>query len=220
MGTVLNQGLPVLQIQAQTTYSTLCEVYDEFSANEKALTAVFNAEVKKNRSMYDAYSKADHSDIGLHLHVFDEIDFGCGYSGHVGVPWPLKSPRLVKALSKDFTLQDKHSCIEMTAAYILPLDVDERLFVFFTRFSIEAWLDSTKLARSFLFFHHCDKGYISFCGVECRLISHMGMSYGHKPCRFCVFDEFSDSTSCPPRMTQRNKDMLFDVVWNGCDWDY
>ena len=218
MTNIKNQGTCALQLHSQSTFSTLCEVKDAFDADEKVLKSAFNAEIKKNRSVYDAYSKADHSDIGSHTHVFDAIDFGCGYLGYIGVSWPSKNPRLLKVLTKYFTLRDKYNHIDMMAAYITPLNVDERMFVFFTNLTLQDWGDTTKYGRAFLLFRHCNKGYVTFSSEDCALISTKGILYGQKTCRFCVFNKFSDSISCPSRMSQFNKDWVPDVVWNGSHW--
>lgn len=111
-----SQGLMALQIPPQKDYQTLCEVYNEFTANEPLLIGNIKNVIKNDRQKYDGYSAIDHSDIGPHFHAFDKLDFGSGYKGHTGVQWPLKSPRLVKAVTKDFTLKDKYSCFDMTAA--------------------------------------------------------------------------------------------------------
>ena len=219
MKTTKTQGTCALQLHSQSTFSTLCEVKDAFDADEKVLKSAINAEIKKNKSMYDAYSKADHSDIGSHTHVFDAIDFGCGYLGYIGVSWPSKSPRLLKVLTKYFTLRDNYSNFDMMAAYIQPLNVNERLFVFFTDIALQSWLDLTKFGRFFLLFRHCNKGYVTFRDEDCALVSPIGILYGQKTCRFCIFNEFSFSISCPSRMTQFNKEMISEVVWEGFDWD-
>lgn len=214
-----SQGLMALQIPPQKDYQTLCEVYNEFTANEPLLIGNIKNVIKNDRQKYDGYSAIDHSDIGPHFHAFDKLDFGSGYKGHTGVQWPLKSPRLVKAVTKDFTLKDKYSCFDMTATRIHPKNIDEPLLVFFTRLFIEAWGDSTLLSTSLLFLQFANTGQISFCEDEARWLFPYGMAYGRKHCRFCVFDSFSDDKCYPGRMTKRNQDMLFDVIWNDCDWD-
>lgn len=76
-----------LQIPPQKDYQTLCEVYNEFTANEPLLIGNIKNVIKNDRQKYDGYSAIDHSDIGPHFHAFDKLDFGSGYKGHTGVQW-------------------------------------------------------------------------------------------------------------------------------------
>lgn len=202
------------KITCKRFYTSLCEVHDEFNKNLKTLQSDFNAEVQKNRSQYIAYANADHSDEGPHRHAFNGICLGGGYEGHVDVDWPSKKLKLAKAISKEFTLIVMQEIEEMTVVYAHFLNMDEPMFVFFTSVFFDDWGDCTKLESDFVFTQHCNDGFLSFCENDCRIISPVGMAYGHRICRFCVFDGFSDLKSCPEDMTSCDEEELFDMIWD------
>ena len=59
-----------LPIPAKKEYGGLCEVADEFKANESFLIGELMKTVNANMKEYRGYAKADHSNIGPHFHSF------------------------------------------------------------------------------------------------------------------------------------------------------
>ena len=202
-----------LPVPPKKEYGGLCEVADEFKANENFLIDELMKTVNVNMKEYRGYAKADHSDIGPHFHSFGSIDMNGGYMGHIGIDWPSTGAGPSCCITKDFQLKD--ACNGMTAGYIFPEYGEGRILAFFTDWLLEGLGDSTRTGKDLLFLDCAHTGIVSYCNDEARWLFCNGIAYGHKLCKFTVFTEFSDRFRFPSWvLSEDDLDELHEDIWN------
>lgn len=155
-----------LPVPPKKEYDGLCEVADEFNANEGYFIGELMKKAKANMNEYRSYAKADHSNIGEHFHSFGSIDMSGNYQGHIGMEWPSLEVNLRYCITKDFNLNDEN--ISMTVGKIRDGFGNGPIPVFFTDWMLESLGDSTRIGKGLLFLNCSGNGLISYCSDEVR----------------------------------------------------
>lgn len=202
-----------LPVPPKKEYDGLCEVADEFNANEGYLIGELMKKAKANMNEYRSYAKADHSSIGEHFHSFGSTGMAGDYQGHIGMEWPSRKVDLRYCITKDFCLKDGN--IGMTIGKIRPGFGEEPILAFFTDWMLEGLGDSTRIGKDLLFLNCSGNGLISYCSDGVRWLFPDGLAYGFKHCRYSVFNEFSDRYKFPTgKLSEAEIEELNDAIWN------
>lgn len=202
-----------LPVPPKKEYDGLCEVADEFNANEGYLIGELMKKAKANMNEYRSYAKADHSSIGEHFHSFGSTGMAGDYQWHIGMEWPSRKVDLRYCITKDFCLKDGN--IGMTIGKIRPGFGEEPILAFFTDWMLEGLGDSTRIGKDLLFLNCSGNGLISYCSDGVRWLFPDGLAYGFKHCRYCVFNEFSDRYKFPTgKLSEAEIEELNDAIWN------
>ena len=190
-GSTTKTGKNTLPTQPKALYDTMCDAILEFDNNFDVLLEKLRKEVENNPDKYVTSDLEGSLTYGLYFVVFPNVDFGYGYTGHIGVLWSLEKEVMAAIVSKKFRLNGSKT--QYAIVVVSPKYGEEPTLGVFTDEFLKEYARLTGLGEDEFVLLSSHSGLLSARGENVRWVVDKGLCVGYKLECFYYFHKFTSS---------------------------